>query len=77
MNDDIIRMLMASYAEATVKSMRQFGIEMTADEAEDIVRDGLKEALREFWKQRWLRRLTSAKSDDNGRRPGDDGMRRD
>ena len=48
------RKRLADYGRLTAANLRQMGIEMTPDEAEAYVRDGLKDALREFWKQRFL-----------------------
>lgn len=51
------RKLLVEYGKTTAENFRTFGIELTPDEAEAIVRESLIEAIREFWKRRWLERL--------------------
>jgi len=49
--------MVAAYGVATAENLRAMGIEMTPFECEEFVREGLKEALREFWKRKWMKKL--------------------
>jgi uncharacterized protein YqfB (UPF0267 family) len=44
---------MKKFCQKLVTSLRPFGIEMTPEEAENMVRETLKEAIRELYKEEW------------------------
>jgi hypothetical protein len=64
-DSELFRRLLVEYGKTTASALRSFGIEATPEEAESIVRESLMEAVREFWKRRWLRRLENPNAEES------------